>query len=158
MPEPNAVFTVLKPQPSKFLKDGISQIVQDPTTRASAEEARRQQEQKHRAEAEEARRQQEQKRRAEAEEARRQQEQKEQKRRADYNGFMAKGREHAAAKRYAEAIRAYNDALNLMPGDSAANTAIQDAKKAKVQEAPKNITNSIGMKLVLIPAGKFMMG
>ena len=35
VPEPNAVFTVLKPQPSKVLKDGIPQIVQDPASKAS---------------------------------------------------------------------------------------------------------------------------
>ena len=34
VPEPNAVFTVLKPQPSKVLKDGIPQIVQDPASKA----------------------------------------------------------------------------------------------------------------------------
>ena len=102
----------------------------------------------------------------------------EQTRRADFDGFMAQGREHVAAKRYAEAIRAYNEALKLMPGDSTATTAVQDATRAraaqiqdatraraarlaentKLPEVVKSITNSIGMKLVLIPAGSFMMG
>ena len=72
------------------------------------------------------------------------------------------------AKRYDEAITAYDSALKLMPGDAAATKArgaANQARKAQLAEAGKplpegvkSITNSIGMKLVLIPAGKFMMG
>ncbi len=98
-------------------------------------EDEKQKEAKLRADAETARLQEEAKRRAEAEEARRQQEQK---LRAAYDGFMTQGREHVAAKRYAEAIRAYNDALKLIPGDVVATKECKNAEQAAAAQVAVN--------------------
>ena len=92
----------------------------------------------------------------------------EQKRLDDFNNLMIQGQDHMKAKRYAEAITAYDSALKLMPGDAAATNARAAAHQARSTRPAevskplpadvKSITNSIGMKLVRIPAGKFMMG
>ena len=91
------------------------------------DEDEKQKDAKRLADAEAARLQEEAKRRAEAAEAQRQQEQK---RRDDFNKCMTQGQEHANAKRYSEAIQAYDSALKLIPGDTAATKARSEANQA----------------------------
>jgi tetratricopeptide (TPR) repeat protein len=56
--------------------------------------------------------------------------QEDQKRQADYARLMTQGQTAMAAKRYDEAVKAYNDALKLMPGDAAATRALGEATRA----------------------------
>ena len=55
---------------------------------------------------------------------------KEQQRLADFNKLVAQAQEHASAKRYAEAVSLYGEALRLVPGDAAAMKALSEAKQA----------------------------
>jgi formylglycine-generating enzyme required for sulfatase activity len=82
------------------------------------------------------------------------------KREADYLKWMRQGDAALAAKKHSDALVAYDQALKIKPGDAVASKGKETASAAlKVEEkSPKTISNSIGMKLVLIPAGKFLMG
>ena len=90
------------------------------------------------------------------------------KRHDDYERLMTAGEGHMKAERYGEAVKVYRAALVLMPGDATATHALRVANRAcQLQIAgttkppptgTKHITNAIGMKLVRIPAGTFLMG
>jgi tetratricopeptide (TPR) repeat protein len=61
-------------------------------------------------------------------ESRQKEEQK--KRQAEYARLMNAGQAALAARRYEDAVKAYGDALKLMPGDAAASKALAEANKA----------------------------
>jgi len=50
------------------------------------------------------------------------------KRQADFKSFMQQGKDALAGEQYAQAVRAYEAALQLVPGDAAAVRALADAK------------------------------
>jgi formylglycine-generating enzyme required for sulfatase activity len=81
----------------------------------------------------------------------------ERKRQAEYDRFMAKGRAAMTEQQFQAAEVAFDAALRQKPGDEAAQQAMKQAQVAQAKPAPE-ITNSIGMKLKLIPSGKFLMG
>jgi formylglycine-generating enzyme required for sulfatase activity len=89
----------------------------------------------------------------------------EKKREADYHKWMNQGQQARDEKKWGDAVVAYQEALKIKPGDADAIKGKETAAAAlKVEpnkvkgKLPKTITNSIGMRLVLIPAGKFTMG
>jgi hypothetical protein len=61
--------------------------------------------------------------------------QEEARRRQQYAQLMNQGQSAVNAKRYAEAIQAFNQALKLMPGDAAAAKALREAER--LQEADR---------------------
>jgi len=54
----------------------------------------------------------------------------EEKRHADYTRLMNQGQTALAAKRYADAVKAYDDALHVVPNDGAATKGLKDAQTA----------------------------
>ena len=56
--------------------------------------------------------------------------QEEQKRLADFNRFIQQAQNALQARRYAEAQKAYGDALKLVPNDAAAQRGLQEATRA----------------------------
>jgi formylglycine-generating enzyme required for sulfatase activity len=86
-------------------------------------------------------------------------------REAAHQKWMKQGDATLAARKFADALAAYEQALEIKPGDAtaikgkeAAAAALKLEEKKAMEKLQKTITNSIGMKLVLIPAGKFTMG
>jgi tetratricopeptide (TPR) repeat protein len=71
-----------------------------------------------------------------AAEARKKEEEK--KRQADYSRLMTQGQTAMTAKKHEEAVKAYTEALKLMPNDPAATRALADANKAlEASKTPK---------------------
>jgi tetratricopeptide (TPR) repeat protein len=71
-----------------------------------------------------------------AAEARKKEEEK--KRQADYSRLMTQGQNAMTAKKYDEAVKAYADALRVMPNDPAATRALADANKSlEASKTPK---------------------
>jgi formylglycine-generating enzyme required for sulfatase activity/tRNA A-37 threonylcarbamoyl transferase component Bud32 len=81
----------------------------------------------------------------------------EKKRQAEYERLLADGRAAMSERHYKAAEVAFAAALRQKPGDPAALKALEEARD--VQATPLDeIENGIGLKLKLIPAGKFLMG
>jgi tetratricopeptide (TPR) repeat protein len=85
--------------------------------------------------------------------------------------LLAKGKEELAAERFDAALQDVKWILKLRPGDTTATLAMLDnlrklapddagvkALRDSIYDPRRAITNTIGMKLELIPAGEFMMG
>jgi tetratricopeptide (TPR) repeat protein len=69
-------------------------------------------------------------------EARKKEEEK--KRLADYGRLMTQGQTAISARKYDDAVKAYGDALKLMPGDPVATRALADANKSlEASKTPK---------------------
>jgi formylglycine-generating enzyme required for sulfatase activity/serine/threonine protein kinase len=84
-------------------------------------------------------------------------EEEQRQRQAEYERLMAEGRAALARKRFADAEKAFRGAGRQKPGDDAARKGVDEALAALA--APDLlIENSIGMRLKLIPAGRFLMG
>jgi tetratricopeptide (TPR) repeat protein len=75
-------------------------------------------------------------RNAAAAEARARQQQQERKR-SEFNRFLSQAQSAMAARRYDEAIRAYNEALGLQPGDPAATRGLREATQARDAARPR---------------------
>ncbi len=58
------------------------------------------------------------------------------KRRADYTAQMTLGQQALAGKRYPDAVRAYTEALRLVPGDAAATKGLNDARTGEKPPPP----------------------
>jgi tetratricopeptide (TPR) repeat protein len=52
------------------------------------------------------------------------------KRKADYAGFMEKGKKALAAKEWSDAVRAFESAIQVMPGDEDANKGLSEARSS----------------------------
>jgi formylglycine-generating enzyme required for sulfatase activity/serine/threonine protein kinase len=92
----------------------------------------------------------------EREEKRPRQERDRQKQEA-YEQLIDEGRAAMNDRQFNAAERFFRAALGQKPGDAAAGKALAEAQAARATPEPE-IENSIGLKLRLIPAGKFLMG
>ena len=52
-------------------------------------------------------------------------------RNADFNNRLAEGQKHLQARRFAEAVREFEAALRIMPGNQTATDLLNQAKKGK---------------------------
>src|SRR5262249_453348 len=74
------------------------------------------------------------------------------KKREAFGRFLSQGQTAMAAKRYAEAITAYTEALELIPGDAAATkalraaTAAQDAARADAEKQKRTADYQAAIK------------
>jgi formylglycine-generating enzyme required for sulfatase activity len=73
-----------------------------------------------------------------------------------YRSAAAEARTHQREGRWQEVAAAAQKALNARPGDGEAAAMLAEARNRLTLS--KEFTNTIGMKLVLIPAGEFPMG
>ena len=73
-------------------------------------------------------------------------------------GDIAKTDKQAAEKAVAEKASSTSEAVEEPPADKPAAEKASNTSEAEGESQPRELTNSIGMKLVFIPPGEFMMG